>query len=219
VTLARTLEPSRNPILEPRTTGEDGASYRVATSPEAHDVKLRRRESAGESLGELRPGLERYIVTKGQFSLIDMIRKILDQTGPADITVSTWTAAGADIAEASDLFNDGRIRSARFLLDHTFQRRKPHFCGQIRKLFGDDAIRITKNHAKLVVIRNDQWNVNVLTSMNLNRNPRMEYLLVRESAELAEFNLEWIDAVFRRRKAGKQFEQTHAHHEHAFEDE
>jgi hypothetical protein len=148
-----------------------------------------------------------------------MVRQILIEVGPADVTFSTWTAAGSDIAETSDLFNDGRIRSARFLLDHTFQRRKPHFCGMVRNLFGDDCIRITKNHAKLVVITNEEWKVNLLTSMNLNLNLRMEYLLVRESPELAEFNLAWIDDLFRRKKATVQFQQTHAFHEHDFRKE
>ncbi len=52
--------------------------------------------------------------------------------------------------------------------------------------------------------------------MNLNRNPRMEYLLVRESKELAEFNIAWIDDLFKKKKAGKQFKQTHESHEKEF---
>ena len=180
-------------------------SFTVPSSPAARDEKLRKQENAVDSLGELAPGIERYIVTKGQFSLIDLIRAVLDQTGPADVIVSTWTAAGADISEAFDLLDDGRIRSIRFLVDHFFQRRKPQFCGQIRKLFGDEAIRVVRNHAKLVVATNEDWNVSILTSMNLNMNPRLEYALVRESPELADFNRRWIDKIFEEQKARKQF--------------
>lgn len=200
-----TLRESSNSILNPRGQRDHGLAFRLSESPRARDAKLRRRANANESLGELAPGLERYVVTKGQFSLIDMIRAILDQTGAADVVVSTWTAAGADISEAFDLLDDGRIRSIRFLVDHFFQRRKPQFCGQIRKLFGDGAIRVTRNHAKLVLVTNSKWKVNVLTSMNLNLNPRLEYLLVRESAELARFNLGWIDEIFTSQKARVQF--------------
>jgi hypothetical protein len=186
-------------------------AYRVPTTPAARDAKLRKRENAGVAVGELVLGLERYFVTKGQFSLIDVVRRILDQTGPADVVISTWTSAGADIAEAFDLLDDGRIRSIRFLVDHFFQRRKPQFCGQIRKLFGDESIRVTRNHAKLVVITNEKWKISVLTSMNLNMNPRLEYALVRESPELAAFNLGWIDEIFAEKKARKQFGEPAEH--------
>ena len=177
-------------------------AYRVPTSPKAIDAKLRKRENAATALGELVPGLERYFVTKGQFSLIDLIGRILDQTGPADVVVSTWTSAGYDIEEAFDLLDDGRIRKMRFLVDAFFQRRKPQFFGQIRKLFGDDSIAVTRNHAKLVLVTNEEWKISILTSMNLNLNPRLEYGLVRESAELADFNLGWIDAIFADQKDG-----------------
>lgn len=200
-----TLELVPNPILKTDRVDDASATFRVPTSPSSRDAKLRRRALAAESIGELSIGLEMYIVSKGQFSLVDVIRAVVEQTGPADLSISTWTAAGADIAEAFELLESGRIRSARFLLDHSFQRRQPAFCGQVRNLFGDDAIRITKNHAKLVVLTNDDWNVNVLTSMNLNQNPRLEFLLVRESAELAEFNLGWIDEIFERNKPSEGF--------------
>ena len=198
-----TLDATPNPILSPRGKRDPNLSFTVPSSPAAKDAKLKRQEDAGDAIGKLVPGIERYFVTKGQFSLIDVIRRVLDQTGPADVVVSTWTSAGADIAEAFDLLDDGRIRSIRFLVDHFFQRRKPQFCGQIRKLFGDEAIRVTRNHAKLVVVTNDDWKISILTSMNLNTNPRLEYGLVREDAELASFNLRWIDEIFEKQKARK----------------
>ena len=47
--------------------------------------------------------------------------------------------------------------------------------------------------------------------MNLNMNPRLEYALVRESPELAAFNLQWIDAIFEEKKARKQFGEPAEH--------
>jgi hypothetical protein len=216
-----TLERSSNPILQPSIGANDqkAVGYRVPTTPQAIALQLRRRENAADAIGELTHNLELYIVTKGQFSLIDAIRVLLNQTGPADLIITTWTAHGHNIEETAGLLADGKVRSARFLIDHTFQRRKAHFCGQIRAMFGDDAIRITKNHAKLVVISNEKWKVNILTSMNLNQNLRLEYLLIRESPELAAFNESWISEIFKKKPSAGQFEQTHAFHEHAFEDE
>ena len=65
-------------------------------------ISLRTTESAQNAVGILEPGIELYGLTMGQFSLIDLILAVLRQTGPAHMTVSTWTAAGAEIKTASD---------------------------------------------------------------------------------------------------------------------
>jgi hypothetical protein len=205
----------KNPILKPETRFA-ATEHTVRRSPRARELKVAREQAARDALGELERSLERYVITKGQFSLIELIRAVLEQTGPADLAVSTWTAAGADIAEAHEFLTDGRLRSTRWLVDFTFQRRKPHFCGQLRKLFGDDAIRVTRNHAKLVVITNAKWSVTILTSMNLNTNPRMEFLLVREDPDLAAFNLAWIDDLFRRKQPGDSWARTPQWHKNDF---
>lgn len=77
----------------------------------------------------------------GKFSLVDVIEHLLATTGPADLVVSTWTAAGADIGFANRLLADGRIRSLRFVVDYSFQSRQPAYCAALREAFGDDAIR------------------------------------------------------------------------------
>ncbi len=193
-----------NPILERERAAIEASksiAFTVKQSPKQKEIKYHRRESAAESVGTISKGLERYVLSKGQFSLIEFLEAILAQTGPAHATISTWTAAGSDISEAHNFLTDGRILSCRFLVDFTFHRRKPQFCGQIRQMFGNSAIRVTRNHAKLAVITNDQWKVTVFTSANLNMNPRMEYFLIREDEDLAQFNLSWIDDLFNSKSA------------------
>src|SRR5690606_34536779 len=69
---------------------------------------------AADALGAVEPGMELYCLTMGKFSLIDVIEHLLETTGPADLAVSTWTAAGADIGFANRLLTERRIRSMRF---------------------------------------------------------------------------------------------------------
>jgi hypothetical protein len=198
----RTLKRKENPIISTALVSEGVATeWTAGATPRARDQQLARQQAAAECLGDLAHGLERYIVAKGQFSLIDLLRAILSQTGPAHLTFSTWTAAGLHVSEVYDLVEAGTILSTRWLIDHTFQRRQPHVAGQLHNLFGAQSIRVTRNHAKLALVRNDAWDVTVLTSMNLNVNRRMEFLLVREDHDLAEFNAQWIDDIFRRRRA------------------
>lgn len=194
-----------NPILEKKKYEqkllfEPKFEYTVKRSPKQQEVKFARTEAAAESIGKMEKNIERYILSKGQFSLIEFIDSMLEQIGPSHLIISTWTANGRDISDAFEFLHNKRILSCRFLVDFTFYRREPAFCGQMRKLFGDEAIRVTRNHAKMAIMHNADWSVNVFTSANLNMNPRMEYFLIRESEELLRFNLEWIDHLFRTKK-------------------
>jgi hypothetical protein len=162
---------------------------------------LRRKESAAEAVAGLDlDGREIFGLTKGQFSLTDMIDAILEITGPAELHVSTWTAANTDVSKMLDMIGSGRLTAARWLVDVTFVRRAPQLAARIREAFGADAIRVTRTHAKFTVIRNDRWEVVCRTSMNLNHNPRLEDFTVAHDPELAAFLLEAMDDIWKTQK-------------------
>jgi hypothetical protein len=153
-------------------------------------------ESAAAVFAALEPGTELLCLTHGQFSLVDALTAILDRTGPADVAVSTWSAAKADLLHAEKFLADGRIRSLRFVVDRSFATRQPDYCATLVKLFGPESIRSTALHAKFAVVSNDAWHVAVRTSMNLNENRRMEYVEVSDDAEVAGFFLALVDELF-----------------------
>lgn len=164
-------------------------------------AKLDRRESAAEAMASLeRDGMELFGVTRGQFSLMDMIEAILDKTGPAALGISTWTAANADVVKMGELLESGKITACRWLVDLTFTRRCPELMGLIRRNFGADAVRVTKTHAKFCTLQNDEWRVAVRSSMNLNQNPRLESFQVGHDPELCDFIDQMLDDVWNRQK-------------------
>ncbi len=166
--------------------------------------KLRRelRTNAWQALEELEPGGTLCILTKGQFSLIDLIRACLDRVGPASVIVSTWTAAKREIGDAEDLLREGRIKDLRWLVDFSFCRRQPAYAELLRERFGDACIRSTMNHAKFVIVRGADAVITIRTSMNLNKNTRFEYADVSYSPELAEFFGAVVDEVFEEQQIG-----------------
>lgn len=199
------LKPSENPIFDkiqdPTFDPKDlksPYSHRGKVKTTREIKKLMRQQTAKEAIGELYPGCSIFGITKGQFSLIELISVILDQTGPANLFISTWTAAGADLTDAFNLIQSGKLLSCRFLVDHTFQRRRPAFAAKIRELFGAESVRVTRNHAKFSLIYNDQWNLVLKTSMNLNFNPRLEDFDIQDDPELAKFLLDLMDEIFKR---------------------
>lgn len=174
-------------------------------------------QTVAQAVGEITPGCEIYGLTKGQWSLIDLIEHCLAASGPADVVLSTWTAANADIGFARSILVNGGIRSLRFVVDFSFPSRQPEYCAALREAFGDDAIRITKNHAKFVLIRNAEWDLVVRTSMNLNENRRLENFEVSDCKPMAEFLTEVVDDLFREQSAAEAFERRPSQHEVAFE--
>ena len=158
--------------------------------------------NARDALADFGRGMETYCLTFGQFSLMDAVEAILEKTGPADVTLSTWTAGGADLSRSAEHLHNGHIRSMRFVCDCSFGQRQPGYLAKLRELFGDDAIRTTRTHAKFAVLTNDSWQVAVRTSMNLNENPRLESIEVSDDPVLAGFLLSVVDELFAEESVG-----------------
>jgi hypothetical protein len=163
---------------------------------------LAARESARQVFAGLEPGAELLCLTHGQFSLIDALAAMLDHTGPADVVISTWSAARVDLAHAHRFLADGRIRSLRFVVDRSFATRQPDYCRALVDLYGADAVRTTTSHAKFALVTNERWSLAIRTSMNLNENRRLETIEVSDDPVLADFLGRVVDAVFASVDAG-----------------
>lgn len=170
----------------------------VATSSK----RLSKIADAADSLADWGRGMEADVATFGQFSIIDAIEAVLDRTGPADVTLATWTAAAFDLSQIEQQIMSKRVLSLRLIIDRSFVSRQPAFVDSIHERFGLGSVRSTRMHAKFVVITNTDWSVVIRTSMNLNHNPRLEYLQVVEDAGLAEFWSSIADGIFAEEEPG-----------------
>tara|TARA_B100000315_G_scaffold196111_1_gene187179 strand:- start:206 stop:772 length:567 start_codon:yes stop_codon:yes gene_type:complete len=153
-------------------------------------------EQAAEAIGKISPGMELFGLTKGQFSFISVIETVLVQIGPADVVISTWTAAGAEIETAKKFLENDKIKSLRFLVDQSFRTRQPEYCNALIRTFGQDCVRMSRSHCKFAVIKNRRWNIVIRTSMNLNENPRIENFEISDDKAFAKFFLDLIDEIF-----------------------
>jgi hypothetical protein len=159
------------------------------------DFRLAAVESAHQTIGTLSPGCAFTALTKGQFSKLDLLRAVLDQTGPAHVLICTWTAAGREIANAKYLLDTERILSLRMLIDRSFLTRQSAYPKALIEAFGEEAVRVTKTHAKLFIVRNSAWSVVVTTSMNLTKNPRLEHFTLMDSPEIARSLVQVFDQL------------------------
>jgi hypothetical protein len=191
-----------NPLMQPGSDPvADPGSIRVAVVkrpiPTREIKDLRRHQSAAEAVADLeRDGMELFGLTRGQFSLTDMIEAILAKTGPAKLSISTWTAANGDVSRMVELVQSGAIINCRWMVDLTFMRRCPQLAAEIRRQFGHDAIRVTRTHAKFCTITNQDWQIALRSSMNLNQNPRLESFQVGHDPILCSFLESVLDDVW-----------------------
>ena len=141
---------------------------------------------ARDAIEGLADGLDIFGFTKGQFSFVDLIDAVLDFTGPATVTVATWTAAAADAAFLGDWCRQGRIKNFRLLIDYSFLTRRggAEAVDAVIENFGPDSVRVTRTHAKWGLVAGADATVAILTSMNLNKNPRFEYFHATWNADV-----------------------------------
>lgn len=182
-----------NPILEPRqqiinlTEVDFAARHRKPISESRRLVLLWRKENAAEAVKDLDHEHELFGFTKGQFSLLDLMKAILTHTGPADVSLSTWTASRVEALELTAMKAAGTIRTMRWLVDLTFVRRDPEAAHAIRQAFGVEAIRVANVHSKFCLFKNDDWRLVLRGSFNLNMNPRTEDFTLAHDPELFAF--------------------------------
>lgn len=156
-----------------------------STRPAPREARLVASGSAWAAavLGEIAPGCRIVGVTKGRFSLIDLLAVVLDQTGPADVTVSTWATS---IEDAESLSGLERVRTMTLLVDRSLPSRGPDYHERLTRAFGDRVL-FTRVHAKFALVRNGRWNIAIRTSMNLNRNIRLEQFDLDDDAAICDF--------------------------------
>lgn len=175
--------------------------------PANRKVSVSKVSTAREAIGVIEKDTDCFILTFGQFSLIDALIAMLDQVGPASVDLATWTAADADLTKIGSLLEAASIERLRLVLDRSFYNRQPGYCHRMRDAFGDDCIRFVKSHAKFMVIRSADYNIVVRTSMNLNSNPRLENIEISESEGFADFFESVVDSIFEEIAPG-EFKET-----------
>lgn len=198
---------------------------RSAPVPAIHKAQPRKREirrnasgNVADALGPITPGCEIFALTNGQFSMIDVLEYALSVTGRASIDIATWTAADGDLRRAHAFLLSGTVERIRMIVDPSFRSRKPDFCQTLIDLFGNESIRTVPLHGKFAVIRNDQWNLAIRTSMNLNPNRRIENVEISDDPDMAAFLTGVTDEIFSRSAAANftsQSEGINARHDTA----
>ncbi|KJJ60018.1 hypothetical protein NG01_04360 [Corynebacterium diphtheriae] len=189
-------------ILAPRDKARVAAHVRPARKAHARFAKA---GVAAQAIDGFDHGMDVMALTYGQFSLIDLIQATLDKTGPADVTVATWSSGFYDLEAAKNFCDDGRVRSIRFVMDSGREKKGQAGAVTVAELFGEESIITVRTHAKFVLIRNEEWDVCITSSMNLNKNIRCEQFEMTDDAARCDMFEEFVGAAFREAPPSRSF--------------
>jgi len=140
-----------------------------------------------ETVGDMKKGMHLYCFSDGQFSLIAILGYILNKIGKSNIWIASWTI-GLDSIQALKIFRDRcQIGDIKILIDRSYDSRNKIYSIKLKQAIGENNIYTISNHAKMVIICNETWNISIITSMNMNKNKRLEFVEIIESKAMAEF--------------------------------
>lgn len=157
---------------------------------------IHRTWMAAEVIGPLAPGIRVTGLTAGQFSAIDAMEHMVDELGPAEVRISTWTTGLYDVQRAKEIRVAGRIIDVRVLLDRGTFEKSPKFAGPLIEALGVDAFRCLSVHAKVVIVSGARGAAVMRSSMNLNKNLRTEQFDIDVDETIAAFYRDWFDALW-----------------------
>lgn len=155
----------------------------------------------GDVLGELNQNESIHIPTRGTWSNHNVLEWILKKTGPARVWITSWTISEIAVRTLIQLIDSGQIEEIHCLFDERIKVNCPQAYQLVSKEVVD--MKLTKIHAKSIVVLNDDWGVSVTTSANFTRNPRIEKYVICSDRAIAESDRLWID---RELKLARPFE-------------
>jgi hypothetical protein len=135
-------------------------------------------------------------MTMGEFSLIDLIHSCLKKTGRSNVYVATWSAGIKDVHQCKWMIETDLINDFKLLTDHSYSTRQRKYAASIEDLFGKENIRTSEIHAKFVVIKNQDWKLTIVSSMNLNANRTCETFSIYEDEKVCDFYMGFINHHF-----------------------
>lgn len=156
----------------------------MATASSVAGRRTRAVESFGcaaSAIGKVEAGMSLFAVTRGQWSMIDAVLHVLDQVGPAKLSLWTWTVAEYEVQVLTRLRQDRRVTGGRLVIDAGARAKNAGIIAEWKSSFGAGSVRYVTNHAKIARIETASGLKFLLRgSMNLNFNPRFEQFDITE---------------------------------------
>ena len=146
-------------------------------------------------LGDLIPETAKHFWCYGNFNMMRLIFWILEQTGPANIIMSTYSISAKTIQGLLNRCDDGRIQEFKIIIDSRVRSLSPK---PFEMMVNSFDYRCASIHAKVACIYNDKWKISIVSSQNATDNPKIERGTIYTIPEVFNFDKQALDDIFER---------------------
>lgn len=113
---------------------------------------------------------------------LGLLSWILQQTGRADVWVSSYSTSEPFLSGFYLLSRKGLVRHSMLLLDQRAARKTLKLETLMANAF--EHVMLGQNHSKILLVHNDKWNVAVVTSQNQTYGARAESTIITTDCEV-----------------------------------
>ena len=142
-------------------------------------------------------GVSYHCISFGDVDALTYMRVIVKQQRIRYALVSTWCMASEDIAEIRSWIKRGYIGRCDFYVGEIFKASYRQQYDELIALCKDlgGRVAICRNHAKVMVLLGERFDVAIESSANVNHNPRIEQAIITTDSELAHWYKDFFDGI------------------------
>lgn len=131
-----------------------------------------------------------HFPTAGTWSSYQLLDWLVRKIGVCEVYLTSWTISERAVKAILKLDEEGYCSKIRILLDERIRTMCPQAHQMVKANIAE--IKLMKIHAKLIVLRNENWHVSVSSSANLGRNPSTEKYVICTDQNVVDGDIDWI---------------------------
>lgn len=144
-----------------------------------------------EVINQVDHGRSVHWVSRGDWSMHQLLQALLLKTGPADVWISSYAFSELPARTVCDLKAAGVIKKLVCIIDSRVDVRSASALAMLRN--AADSLKLLDTHAKVTVIKNEEWFLVVAGSANYTTNKRFEAGFICGEASVCSFHKSWIE--------------------------
>ncbi len=138
-------------------------------------------------------------ISGGDVDSLSFLKAVLRQQSISQLVVSTWCMAVQDIIELRGWIEAGRIGKMDIYLGEIFKGSYAYEYATLKELYernpGIGRMAIFRNHSKVMAGRGELFPFAILSSANINTNPRCEQTCIITDDGAFEFYKNYFDGI------------------------
>ncbi len=164
-------------------------------SPQPAEFVSDMDKSLTAAIGVINPKVNTHYYSFGNFNLVRLIMYIIKQTGPVNLSMTSYSFSSKSIQQLQNHIENEKIISFKLILDNRVRSISPKPFQIIASCFN---YRCTSVHAKIALLWNDNWKLAIVTSQNATDNPKMERGIIFTDPAVFDFDLKNFNDAFLR---------------------